>query len=182
MDFLDLVNRRQSCRSYSTRPVERTLIDKCLEAARLAPSACNSQPWTFIVVDREPPKTALAQAAFGGVYSLNKFALQAPVIIAVLTERSKYIARLAGCFRKVQYSLIDIGIACQHLDLQAAELGLGACWLGWFNERAARRVLGLSASTHIDVMFTLGYPADPRLRPKSRRSLDQVRRYFVPAA
>ena len=178
MNFLDLVSCRQSCRAYSTRPVERELIDKCLEAARLAPSACNSQPWSFLVIDTEPLRTRVFEAMVGGIYNLNKFARLAPVLIAVVTEKSKYVAQLGGFLRDVQYNLIDIGIAGQHLDLQAAELGLGCCWLGWFDEKAVKKVLDLPRSTKIDVIFSLGYPADKSIRPKNRKSLDEVRRYL----
>jgi nitroreductase len=175
--FLDLATRRQSCRNYSSEPVPRELIDQCIEAARLAPSACNSQPWRFLVIDREPLRTQLAEAAFTGLYSLNRFCLRVPVLVAIITERSKFAARLGGQFRGVQYSLVDIGIAGQHFDLQAAELGLGCCWLGWFNEPAVKQILKLPKNTHIDVMFSLGYPADPSLRPKKRQSLEEIRAY-----
>lgn len=177
MELLELIGRRQSCRRYSNRPVPRELIDRCLEAARLAPSACNSQPWSFIVVDREPLRTQVAQAAFTGLYSLNKFCFYAPVLIALVTENSRYAAMLGGHIRGVQYSLIDIGIAGEHLDLQAAELGLGCCWLGWLNDKAVKQALRLPRSTRIDVMFSLGYPADDQIRNKSRRTLSDVRRY-----
>ena len=178
MELLELVLRRQSCRAYSNRPVPRTLIDKCIETARLAPSACNSQPWTFLVIDKDPLRSKAAKAMTGGVYNLNKFVHTAPVLIAVLTEKSKYAARLGGLLRNVQYNLIDIGIAGQHFDLQAAELGLGCCWLGWFNEKALRRALDLPRGVKIDIVFTLGYPADENIRPKNRKSLENIRRYL----
>lgn len=177
MEFIELVRRRQSCRAYSTRPVARDLIDKCLEAARLAPSACNSQPWTFVVIDQEPLRSQVYEAMTGGVYSLNRFTRLAPVLIAVITEKSKYAAQLGGFLRAVQYNLIDIGIAGQHLDLQAAELGLGCCWLGWFNEKAVKKSLRLPSSSRIDVMFSLGYPADESIRPKTRKQLSEIRYY-----
>ena len=180
MSFADLVARRQSCRAYLNRPVERELIDRCLEAARLAPSACNSQPWRFIVIDREPVRTELAEQACTGLYSLNKFVLQAPVIVVVVTERSKYTARLGGQFRGIQYSLVDIGIAGEHFDLQAAELGLGTCWLGWFNEKRANKILGLPRSARIDIMFSMGYPERETIRPKKRLLLDEMRVYHTP--
>lgn len=175
--FSSLVTIRQSCRAYLEKPVSRTLVDKCLDAARLAPSACNSQPWSFVVVDSEPLRSKLGEAAFDGIYGMNRFAMKAPVLIVMITEKSKYVARLGGHLRGVQYSLIDIGIAGEHLDLQAAELGLGCCWLGWFNERAVKKVLGLPVSDKIDVIFSLGYPAADGLRPKKRKSLDETRRF-----
>lgn len=154
-------------------------MERCLEAARLAPSACNSQPWTFVVVDEPVRRAALAEAAFGGLYRMNRFAAEATALVVVITERSKYAARIGGQFRGVQYSLIDLGIACEHLVLQAAEEGLGTCWLGWFDERGVRRVLDLPRSARIDVMISVGYPAaDDRVREPNRRTPDDVRRYF----
>jgi len=177
ISFSELCRLRQSCRRFKTDPVERVLIDRCLDAARLAPSACNSQPWSFLVVDQEPWRSRLADAAFSVISSMNKFAKDAPVLIVVLTERSRYMARLGGQFRGVQYSLIDIGIAGAHLDLAACEAGLGSCWLGWLNARAVRKVLCLPKASRIDLMFALGYPADSRVRVKGRKSLAEIRRY-----
>lgn len=177
MSFLDLVRQRQSERNYSDKSVPRDAIERCLEAARLAPSACNSQPWTFLVVDDPVAREKLAERAFSGIYSMNAFARKAPVLIVVVTERSKYTARLGGRFRGVQYSLIDIGIACEHLILQAAEEGIGTCWLGWFNERAVRAQLGLPAGTKIDVIISMGYPAVQNLREKRRKTSAEIRRF-----
>lgn len=177
MSFLDLVARRQSERKYTSRPVERAVIDRCIEAARLAPSACNSQPWTFLVIDREPLRDRVAEAAFSGVYSMNAFARKAPVLVAVIMEKSKYMARLGGQFRGVQYSLVDIGIACEHFALQAAEESLGTCWLGWFNERKVKETLGLPANTHVDILLSVGYPDSENIRTKKRKPLEEIRKY-----
>lgn len=180
MTFLELVKRRRSVRRYSAKPVPREVIDRCVEAARLAPSACNSQPWYFIVVDDEKLKSNLARDAFSGIYSMNSFAKEAPVLIVVVAERSNYIARLGGYFKGVQYSLIDIGIACEHLILQAEEGGLGTCWLGWFNENAVKKVLGLSKEKKIDVIISMGYPEKEEPHEKARRSLSEIREFKVP--
>ena len=177
MTFLDLVRKRQSERKYSDTPLPREMIERCVEAARLAPSACNSQPWTFMVVDGDL-KNRLAAAAFSGLYSMNAFAARAPVLIVVVTERSKYSARLGGKIRGVQYSLIDIGISCEHLILQAAEEGLGTCWLGWFNEKGVKKVLGLPRAARIDVIISMGYPESEIIRDKSRKSVDEVRHFL----
>jgi nitroreductase len=111
---------------------------------------------------------------------MNSFAKSAPVLIVVLTERSKYAAQLGGYFRGIQYSLIDIGIACEHFVLQADEDGLGTCWLGWLNERAVKRVLGLPRSARIDVMISVGYPEPADEREKPRKTLDDMRAYNGP--
>ena len=176
--FVDLAKKRQSTREYSEKPVARGLIDSCLEAARLAPSACNSQPWSFLVLDNKEKINELASKAFSGVYSMNSFARNAPVLIVVVTERSSYIARMGGMLRNVKYNLIDIGIAGDHLTLQAEELGLGTCWLGWFNEKAVKKVLNLPRSTRIDVIFTVGYPGKDNEKKKVRKSIQEVRQYL----
>ena len=179
MNFLELVKKRRSVRQFRSKPVPRQLIDSCLEAARWAPSACNSQPWSFIVIDDGEIRNEIVHKALSGIYKMNAFVKEAPILIVVLTERSKYIARLGGQLRKVQYSLIDIGIACEHLILRAVELGLGTCWLGWFNEKAIKKILGLRKSQRVDVMIGVGYPKpETRKKEKRRKSLDKLRRYF----
>lgn len=177
MSFLELAAKRYSLRKFRSDTVSRELIDQCLEAARLAPSACNCQPWSFYVADTPQIRDRVAKAAFSGIYSMNSFASKAPVLIAVVTERSGYAARLGGSLRGVQFSLIDIGIACDHLSLCAAELGIGSCWLGWFNAKAVAHELGLSKRTNIDTMLALGYPETPPPERKSRRALDDIRHY-----
>jgi nitroreductase len=185
MNVIDLIKKRTSTRSYSSRPVSREDIESCLEAARLAPSACNSQPWSFIVVDNPDVKNKIVKKALSGIYRMNNFVKDAPVLIVVITELSTYIARMGGQLRNVKYSLIDIGIACDHLILRATELGLGTCWLGWFNENAVKKVLELSKSKKIDVMISLGYRAEEgkrKIKPavkKMRKSLDKIRHYYV---
>jgi nitroreductase len=165
-------------RGYAPKKVPREVVDRCLEAARLAPSACNSQPWSFIVADDDELRPKLAEAAFSGIYSMNTFAKEAPVLIVVVTERSKYTASMGGHFRGTQYALIDVGAAVEHLVLQAEEEGLGTCWLGWFNEKAVKKVLGLPKSAKLDIMISMGYRAEGvEPREKKRRSIDDVRTY-----
>ncbi len=180
--FLHLAAARRSVRRYAPRPVPRDVLDRCLEAARLAPSACNAQPWRFLVCDEPDRRDALFEAAFGGPwYGFNRFAAAAPVLVAVLTGTSGGWARLGGAVRGVRYALIDVGIACEHFCLQAAEEGLGTCWLGWLNGRRARRALGLGREVRIDVILAAGYPADDDApRPKQRKPLDAVRAYVPP--
>ncbi len=107
--------------------VPREAIERCLEAARLAPSASNSQSWRFIVVENTELKNKLTETAFSGIYFISAFAKTAPVLIAAVREPSGYLARMGGFFRGLQYNLIDIGIACEHLILQATAEGLGTC-------------------------------------------------------
>jgi nitroreductase len=175
--FLDLVNARFSCRSFLETPVEREKIERCLEAARLAPSACNSQPWKFLVVDDPEKKNELCDHIFTGVYKTNLFARKAPAIVVVISEKGTFLSRVGGLVRDTRYYLIDIGIAVEHFVLQAAELGLGTCWMGWFNEKAAKRVLNLPRSTKIDIVLPLGYPAKEPHETK-RKPLNEMSSFW----
>lgn len=179
MNFLDLVNRRQSTRKYQPgRRIPRETLERCLEAARLAPSACNSQPWSFVVADDPDKVRALAEAACGHPpYGMNRFAADASVLIAVVTEKMKLAARLGAQIRGVQYSLVDVGIAGEHLVLQAAEEGLGSCWIGWFDEGAVKRHLGIPRGKKVELLICLGHAADETVRPKLRKPRDEIRRY-----
>ena len=179
MTFMDLVTARQSVRHYKPEQrIPRETLERCLEAARLAPSACNSQPWSFVVVDHPKQVRELALAACTRPpYGMNKFAADASALVAVVTEKMKLAARLGSQFRGVQYSLVDVGIACEHLLLQATEEGLGSCWLGWFDERAVKRQLNIPRTSKVDLLLCLGYPVDADVRPKNRRPLDTIRRY-----
>jgi nitroreductase len=177
MTFLELARKRQSVRSYSPASVLRPVIDRCLEAARLAPSACNSQPWHFIVVDDPALKTKLAQKAFSGVYSMNAFAAAAPVLVVVVRDRSGYFSALGGFCRGLQFGLVDIGIACEHFVLQAQEEGVGTCWLGWFDEHAVKKLLNIPKNRKADMMISMGYPADDTVREKARKPLSDISRF-----
>jgi len=178
MSFLDLVNQRQSTRRYQPgNRISHEVLDRCLEAARLAPSACNSQPWSFVVVDDPSEVRKLVEVSCSKApYAMNRFAADASAMIVVVTEKMKLPARIGAQFRGVQYSLIDIGIACEHLVLQAEEEELGSCWLGWFNERAVKQHLEIPRAKKVDLMICLGTSADTP-RPKQRRSLKEIRRY-----
>lgn len=170
MDLLELINKRQSDRKYSSTPVDRQLIIKCLEAARLAPSACNSQPWRFVVVDSPELLPSMASAALGA--GMNKFAHQCPVIVAVVLEKMNLTARIGSVIKDKEYSLLDVGIAVENFCLQAAELGLGTCILGWFDEKKVRKLLGIG-NKRVPLLITLGY-AEGETRNKIRKSLDDM--------
>lgn len=177
MRFLELAQTRQSVRSYSDKPVEREKIDRCIEASRLAPSACNSQPWRFIVVDDPELREKVAKETFGPVVSFNHFSMQAPVIVVMITEKSKPIARLGGVIKDKTYNLIDIGIAAEHFCLQAVEEGLGTCMLGWFDSKKLYQYLDIPKNKQIDLIITLGYPQKEEIRKKIRKTIDEIRTY-----
>lgn len=177
-DCMSLAVRRYSVRRYLDDPVPREKIERCLEAARLAPSACNSQPWKFIVADTPAARTRLASAAFNGIYRVFDFAARAPVLIALLSERSRYAAALAGRLRDIRYNLVDIGIAGEHLVLQAVAEGLGTCWIGWFNEKGVRKALNLPSGARVDLLISMGYAAGPPPATRVRKPLDAIRCYL----
>ena len=177
MTFEDLINRRQSVRRYADRPVEREKIEQCLEAARLAPSTSNSQPWKFIVVDDPQLRATVAAETVAPFRSFNTFVEQVPVLVAVMVDGVNLEANTGKVLRRFDYSLIDIGIATEHFCLQAAELGLGTCILGWFDEKAVKKLLHVPRNRRIYLMITLGYPLDDQVRPKRRKPLDKIRAY-----
>ena len=180
MNFKELITKRQSDRKYSDMPVNRETIAKCIEAGRLAPSASNSQPWTFIVVDKPDLKDKVATNTYGPLKSFNKFVPQAPVIIAIVMEKPKLITELGGRIKNKEYSLIDIGIAAEHVCLQAAEEGLGTCMLGWFNEKNIKKLLGVPKGKSIPLLITMGYtPEEYRHRDKIRKKISEVLCYNI---
>ncbi|MEE8341788.1 MAG: nitroreductase family protein [Candidatus Neomarinimicrobiota bacterium] len=175
MDFSELIKIRQSVRNYSDKAVEKEKIEKCLEAARLAPSASNSQPWKYIVVDEEELKNKVAEATFDKVVKFNKFALEAPVIIVIVMEKPKLITQIGGEIKKREFPLIDIGITAEHFCLQAAELDLGTCMIGWFNQTRIQKLLNIPMNKTIGLLITLGYPpADYVLRKKIRKEKSEI--------
>ena len=174
MEFLELVKKRRSVRKFSDRAVEREKIELCLEAARRAPSACNAQPWRFLVFDEPGKKETLCRAACSGIYRNSGFISRAPVVIVALSLRGKLLPGLAGRFQGKHYPLIDLGIAGEHLVLQAAESGLGTCWVGWFNGPAVTKLLRLPKGENPTVLIPLGYPADDKSASPDRKGLGEI--------
>jgi nitroreductase len=177
MNFLELVNKRYSVRNYSSTTVSREKIARCLEAARLAPSACNSQPWKFIVVDEAGIRTDVAKAAFEGLLAFNHFAFKAPVLILIISQRQNLSAKFGSIVKKKDFSLMDIGIAAEHCCLQAAEEGLGTCILGWFNEEKVKKILGIPKNTRLELIISVGVSADEKIPDKTRKSTQEIASY-----
>jgi len=178
MKLLELINERQSVRRYSSKPVEKEKIEQCIEAAYLAPSACNAQPWKFVIIDDEELKNKIAKETYNPVISFNHFVPQSPVIIAIVVEKSPIVPRVGGRIKHKPYYLMDIGIAAEHICLQAAEIGLGTCMLGWFNEKAVKKLINVPKERDIPLLISIGYPIEnyPH-RKKIRKAFDVVRSY-----
>lgn len=175
MEFGDLTRKRQSTRRYSEKIIEKEKVEKCIEAARMAPSACNSQPWWFIVVDDKNLLPLVARETYSTLISFNKFVQTAQLLVVIVIEKPKVITQIGATLKDREYPLIDIGIAAEHFCLQAAELGLGTCMLGWFNEKPIKNLLSIPKSKRIGLMISVGYPADSDpLREKIRKPLHQM--------
>ena len=154
-----LINERRSVRKYLDRPVESGKLNLMLEAAGRAPSACNAQPWRFAVISDSKLKDELASSGLGGVVP-NAWAKTAPCIVVACSDTSFFTHRLGEMAQGVQYHLIDLGIALDHLVLKATELGLGTCYIGWFKGKNIKRILGLPGAWKVECLVTVGYPAE----------------------
>ena len=174
MSFLELIKNRQSVRTYSDMPVEREKLNRCLEAARLSPSACNSQPWRFIVVDNAELRDKIARSTFNEVVSFNKFSLTAPALVVVTANKGNLKTKVGQMITNIPYYLIDIGIAAEHFCLQATEEGLGTCMIGWFNEKEIRKHLDIPKNEMITLVIAMGYPKVDNIRTKNRKPIDEI--------
>ena len=170
MNFMEIAQNRQSCRCYdANRAIEQEKLDAILEAVRLAPSACNGQPYHLTVCTGEKAK-AVAHACIG--MGLNKFATDAPVLI-VISEQPYVRSAAAGAkLKNNDYRSMDIGIAAAYLTAEAAAQGLGSCILGWFADDKIRAICSLKHPVRLVV--TLGYAGDEKLRSKKRKTLDEL--------
>ncbi len=177
MEILNSILQRRSIRKYKGDPVEKEKLERCLEAGRLAPSACNAQPWTFIVVDEPGLKEEVAKTARAQALNMNRFAAQAPVIIAIVEEPANVTSTLGSKIKRKHYPLMDIGIAAENICLQATEEGLGSCMIGWLNEKKAKKLLGVPSGKRIPLLISLGYPEDEWPSPRHRKALDKIVRY-----
>lgn len=175
--LLEIIQTRQSERGYSEKPVEKEKLNRCLEAARLAPSACNAQPWKFIVVDDPSIKNELADATSDRFLPLNHFTRQAPVLITLVMEKPNITSKLGEMIKDKKFTLIDIGIVAEHFCLQAHAEGLGTCMIGWFNEKKVRRLLDIPSGVRPVLIITVGYPSPGKLRKKLRKNTQDIISY-----
>ena len=169
-----LIQDRRSVRAYLDKSVEREKIMSVIEAARLAPSAENVQPWRFIVIDDHEVKKNFCKAVFSGIYSPSRFAAKAPVIIVILAKKDLLANVIGKQIQGTSWYLIDIGIAGEHLVLHAQELGLGTCWIGWFNAKKARTFLGIPSVYKVVILIAMGYNAGQSFAVQKRKSLEEI--------
>ena len=170
MNFTEIAQARQSCRSYNeTLPVEEEKLAAILEAARIAPSACNGQPYHLTVCHGQTAKdVALACRGLG----LNKFAVQAPVMIVISEEPYVKSAAMGAKLKGNDYRSIDIGIVAAYITAEATAQGLSTCILGWLDDARIRELCGLQHPVRL--VITLGYAQDDKLREKKRKELSEL--------
>ena len=170
MNFMEIARTRQSVRGYDeARIVEREKLDAILEAARLAPSACNGQPYHFTVVKGDLAKE-VAKATQG--LGMNKFAVQAPVLIVISEMPYVKSAAMGAKVKNNDYRSIDIGITTAYLTAEAAAQGLGTCILGWFDDDKIRKLCSIEYPVRL--VITVGYPKDDTIRPKKRKEITEL--------
>lgn len=168
MKVLDVIQKRQSVRKYKEDPIPEKALMRVLEAARLAPSGKNFQPWKFIIVKDKALKEELAQASAG-----QFFMAEAPIIIVGCGFPDNCYAHMG---RYMKSWSVDVTIALEHLILQAQEEGLGTCWIGSFEEEEVKAILNIPKNVKVLALTPLGYPDEiPRFR--GRKSLDEIISY-----
>jgi Nitroreductase len=173
-DTLDLINSRQSDRKYSDKPVEKEKLERIIEAGRMAPSACNAQPWKFIVVTDPELVLEIADAASAKLIGMNSFVAQAPAILVIVREKPNMSSKVGATIKNKDYSLIDIGIATENICLQAKAEGIGSCIIGWFDERQVKKLLEIPKSKRVELIITLGYSLSDQREKRRKPAAETV--------
>lgn len=177
MDVYQAIRQRESCRAYdSARPVEDEKLQRLMEAARLAPSASNGQPWRFVAVRNQALLSQLAPLAKGPGF--NNFVKEAPCLIAVWEAPSNLSARFGARQKQQDYSSVDIGLAVGQLCLAATAEGLSTCIIGWFDEPGVKALLDIPEAQRLRLIVAVGYAKDQPLRPKVRKPMAEIVRYL----
>jgi len=179
MDVLEAIKTRRSVRSYSSRPIPDEVMERMKLALRYAPSACNFQPWCFILVTEAELRQKVAKAAHDQL-----FMAEAPLIVVGCGMPDQAYKGMGGHGNSTD---IDVAIALDHLTLTAVAEGLGTCWIGAFDEEKVKRLLNVPANVKVVAMTPLGYPASPDLnfpvddaRRKGEREVFSIDRYVKP--
>lgn len=170
--FMDLVKMRHSCRRYASRPLEKEKIEACIGVARLAPSACNSQPWYFAVAME--PSVVRAVGKTTQHYGVNTFADQPPAFITVWETPAKLMPKVTEGLGNQFYAQGDVGITVAHLTLAAADMGLGTCVMGIYEEEPIRKLLDVPADYKLRYVVAIGYPDDGQVQPRPRKAMEEI--------
>lgn len=174
-NFMDLCLRRQSCRDFDDRPVEHEKLVYCLEAARMAPSACNSQPWSFVVA--EDPKIVPEVAKCAQQLGINGFLDKAKAFVVILEEHAVLMPGLRRLLDSQYFAKSDLGAATMSVCLAAEDQGLGTCILGMYDREKLCELLDIPIEKRFGALIALGYPASDKVRNKSRKPLEEISRF-----
>lgn len=174
--FYQLVSKRESCRDFLTVPVEQEKLIKIIETVRLAPSACNTQPWSFIVINKPEVSKKIGACLQDG--AKNQIVIDSPAFIIVIEEKAN-IKAAVGSVLISQCALVDIGIATAYICLAAADLGLSTCILGNVNEAKLKKLLSINQTKRIRLVVCVGYAAPSVASEKIRKPMDEIVKYIV---
>ncbi len=170
--FLELAQARQSDRAFiAGKKIEREVLERIVEAARLAPSACNGQPWHFTVVTDEEllPQVGKATSSLG----MNRFVKDASALVLITHEPTNITSKLGSGIKDKDFPMMDLGIASAYMTLAAEDEGVGSCILGWFDETKIKELVGIPQKKRLMLIIALGYAAKPK-RKKIRKEWDKV--------
>jgi nitroreductase len=171
----ELIKNRRSIRKYIDKPVEKGKLRAVIDAARSAPSACNAQPWRFVIVSEPELRNKLIEIGLGKVVP-NSWAKAAPAVIVACSDPELLTHNIAEQIQGVKFHLIDMGIALEHIALKAVELGLGTCYIGWFNAKSVKKLLKLPLNWKVECLLTIGYPAEIP-EPSKRKDINEICRF-----
>jgi nitroreductase len=171
-NFMDLCLSRQSCRSFSDKPVEHEKLVKCVEAARLAPSGCNGQPWSFVVVENSEIVKEVAKC--GQPMDRNQFLSDAAAFFVVLEEYANLMPHVKKLVSSQYFAPGDLGAATVYLCLEAEEQGLGTCIIGFFDRETIASLVDIPKEKKIHMLVAVGYPKDTKVRNKIRKPLEEI--------
>ena len=170
--FLELAKARQSDRAFIPgKRIEREVLERIVEAARMAPSACNGQPWHFTVITDEQLLPEVGRATSG--LGMNGFVKDAAALVLITHEGTNITSKIGSGIKDKDFPVMDIGIASAYLTLAAEDEGVGSCILGWFDEKRVKELAGIPQKKRLMLIVALGYAAKPK-RKKVRKALEKV--------
>jgi nitroreductase len=168
MEIFEVIKKRRSIRKYQDIPVKEDKMLKIIDAGILAPSAANGQPWRFIALRDRVLLDKVVKEALG---TINQWAITAPLIIIGCSIKSNIITHYFGeVVSGIKYHLIDMGITLEHMVLEAEDLGLSSCWIGWFNEKKIKKILDINYRWRITALLAIGY-ADNSYIPSPQKRI-----------
>lgn len=173
---LNIIKERFSVRKYSGKAIEEEKLNLILEAARLAPSASNSQPWHFYVIKNKVKIRELAaDMPLGSKVVINSFIAEAPIVIVATAGPIDLLHKVASFIINKRWYYMDVAIALEHMVLTGWEMGIGSCWIGWFDEKKIKNLLDIPKDQEVIAMLTLGYPKEEKIPfKKHRKKLEEI--------